>query len=106
MPLLQISRKTGRTRSAIRFADQKFRREPAVIPRGIQTDKISDRLNILFEAMPFLRLHTLHGSAVASIHRVNENQISLIENRKLIISQLIVRRRQLAIVLHQHPSWT
>ncbi len=103
---LQISRKTRRARGAIRLADQKFWREPAVVTRGVQTDKIADQFNVFFEAVPLLRRNALHRSRVARVHRINENEIGLIEDRIFIVLQLIRRLRQIAIVLQQHAART
>src|SRR5512145_157777 len=56
--------------------------------------------------MPLLGLLALHGAAVSRVHRINKNQISLIEQRILVISQLKWRRRQISVFLHYHSTWT
>src|SRR5689334_9676834 len=106
MPFLQISRQARRTGGAIALADQKLWREPAVIARRVQPDKIPHRLNILAKLMPLLRLLSIGGATVTRADRVDEDQVRFIQERILIIRQLERRRRQLPFIGHHHPART
>jgi len=104
--LLQITAQTRRARRAVTFANQKFRREPAPVPRGVQANEIADRFNVFFEIVKFLVFFALHRAAVPRANRVNENQIGRIQKRKFIFDQLIRRRRQIANIGHGNAART
>ena len=106
MTFLQISRKTRGARGAIGFACQEFWREPAVIACDVQADEIANGFNILLEAVPILCLLTFHGTAVACAHRVNENEVGVIEDGILVVGQLERGRRQFAFVGEDYAART
>src|SRR5687767_8440505 len=75
MAFLQIARKTRCSCGAITFTDQKLWRGPAIVAGGVQTNKITHRLDILAELMPLLWLLPISGAAVACADRVDEDQV-------------------------------
>ncbi len=98
VPLLQISRKTRRARGAVGFARQEFGREPAVIAGDVQADEVADGFDVLLEGVPVLRLLAFHGTAVACAHRVDENEVGVVEDGILVVGQLERGRREFAFV--------
>ncbi len=102
--LLEITRKTCRTRGPVAFPDQEFGREPAGVTRGIQPDKISDRLDILLEAVPLLGLLPFHRPRIAGADRIDEDQVGFLQQGVFIIHQPVRRLGQTAVELHRHPA--
>ena len=106
VPLLQVSRKTRGARGAVGFARQEFGREPALIAGDVQADEIADGFDVLLEAVPVLRLLAFHGTAVACAHRVDENEVGVVEDGILVVGQLERGRRQFAFVGEDHATRT
>ncbi len=106
VPFLQVSRKPRRARGAVGFARQELGREPAVIAGDVEADEVADGFDVLLEGMPVLRLLPFHGTAVACAHRVDEHQVSFVEDGILVIGQLERWRREFAFVGEDHATRT
>src|SRR6266849_3135009 len=62
--LLQISGKPGRSCGSVAFPCQKFRRSPALVPRGVESNEIADRLYVFLYTMELFRRFAGNGAAV------------------------------------------
>ena len=106
MPLLQHSGKLRGTRCAIAFADQEFRRSPAIIARDVLIDEIGEPVGILDDAVELRRCFPRGRTAVPRGNRVDEDEVRGIEKRILIVRDGVRRGHPLAIGSQHHALWS
>ena len=100
--VLEITGETCGTCGSIAFSRQEFWREPASIACGVQSDEISNALDVFFEAVVLPGFLALHRSGIAGADWVNENQVGLVEQGIHVIGQAIWRGQECACIAHDH----
>ena len=97
-------RQAGGAEHAVAFAAQKFRREPAVVPRRPEPDEFAHGIQIALVAKKLFRLFILRRAAEPRRHRINEHQVARVQRGKFIVHQRERRRRQRSVVVHLHAA--
>ena len=59
----------------IALSGKEFWREPSLIARDVEADKVTDRLDIFFESIKLFWIFPRYRSAVPSGYRINKDQI-------------------------------
>src|SRR6185437_14083489 len=72
----------------------------------IKPDEFAHGFDVASETDEFLSLVALHSTAVAGAHRINEDEIRLIEPRIFVVHKLVWRRGHHAFRLHAHALGT
>ena len=77
--ILQIISERGRAKRAVAFADQKFRRIPAVVAADVGVDELAERCYVLIDPLEILVFRFADRVAVAGAHRVDEHEVGFVE---------------------------
>src|SRR6185312_11218314 len=83
---------------------EKWRR-PAFGTPEIKANEFTHRLDVAPQADEFFCQIALNRTAVAGAHRIDKNQVCLVEPGVFVIDKLIGRRRHHAIRLHSDALW-
>jgi hypothetical protein len=97
---LQLARKTRRPDRAVALADQVLGRGIAVVGLEVLVDELAKRPDVALLAVELLVVHARHDTAVAGVDRVDEHEVADVEQRVLVVDELVGRRRQEALVGH------
>src|SRR6267143_2195648 len=92
--------------SSTAFAGEKLRRRPALTARGVEPDEIGHGLHIFLDAVELRGRFAGDCAAVARRNRIDEDEIRDVEERCIVVDQLIRRGKQRTGVAHLHAAWT
>ena len=101
--LLQVARQRGGAGGAVALADQEGRAAPAGVAGNVEADEVADRGDVGLEPVELLGLLADHGAAVAGRDRIDEHQIADVEERVVVVDQLVGGRQREALVVEPHP---
>src|SRR5258706_143003 len=90
---LQVVSESGGTEGAVTLADEEFGRVPATVAVYVHGDELRQGFYVLIDAPKVFVLRFAYGMAEACADRVDEDHIGFIEQRALIVLQLVGRRR-------------
>src|ERR1700731_4701994 len=104
--LLEIAGKARGSGRAVALASEKFRRGPALVTSCIEPDEIRNGLDIFFNTVGLLGRLAGNGTAVSRGNRIDENEIADVEERHIVVHQLVRRWKERARVAHLHAPRT
>ena len=87
--LLQIIAERGGAEGAVTFANQKFRRVPAIIAAEVGDDELCEGFDVLVDAVEIFFGGFAHGVAVAGAHRVDENEVGFVEEAFAVVDEFV-----------------
>src|SRR6266404_3946129 len=90
---LQVVSESSGTEGAVAFADEEFGGVPAIVAVDVHSDELRERLYVLLDAPKILVLRFAHGVAEAGANGIDEDHVGFIEQRGLIVLQLVGWRR-------------
>ena len=102
--LLEIPGKPRGARGAVAFAGEEFRGRPALVARGVEPDEIRDGLHVFFNPVKLLGRFAGNGAAVAGRNGIDENEIAKVEKRRIVVNELVGRRKERARIPHLHTT--
>ena len=105
MAILQVAGQPRGARRAITLADQKLGRVPAFVAGDIEADKVTDRLDILFQAVKLFGLFAWCRAAVAGTDRVDKDEIADSQQSVFIVGQPVGGRLRGIHITADHPLW-
>src|SRR5204863_1471112 len=97
--IVQPAGEAGRARRAVALACEKLRRAAARIARGDEADYAAHRLDVRFEAVELLRVVERNGAAESRRHGIDEHEIADIEQRRLVVDELVRRRGGVSFIV-------
>src|SRR5262249_7304863 len=83
-PRLEVVGQARGARGAVAFPGEELRGRPPAGPRGVQTDELTDRLEVFLNTVELLGILLVGGPAVPGADRVDENQVGQVEQRPLV----------------------
>jgi hypothetical protein len=100
--VLQFLRESRRSDRAVAFADQIFRRRKAAVGLEVVVDELAESAEIAAYAVELRVVHAGDDAAEAGIDGVDEHEIGRVDERVLVVHQLVWRRRLEAFRRHLH----
>ena len=102
----QVSREARGAKCPVAFSGDEQRGELAVVARNVHPDEFADRLDIA--------LHSVHAAghfhrlcaAVARAHRIDEDQVRIVEPRVLVVLHAVGRLQHAAVGLQHRAART
>ena len=91
--LVQLVREHAAACGAVRFAEQVFRRIPAVVLRQVALDELLQRIRILVDAPEVAILVRRNRSRIAGADRVDE-QVAVVDHAVRVVFHLVRRGRR------------
>lgn len=86
---LQVVPQRHRAKRPVALANQELRRIPPVVPAHVGVDELRQRADVRIHAPEILVLRLPHGVAESRPHRVDENFVALVNQRILVVHQLV-----------------
>src|SRR5207249_2020787 len=102
--LRQLPRNSCRPGRAVALSQQEQRRGPAVITRYVQANELAECVNVPFDAPEFLADLRCFRATESRADGVYQDEVALVEQRVLIVFQVVRGRGQKSIAIECHAS--
>src|SRR5277367_3340210 len=96
--LLQVIAEGSGTEGAVTFADEKFRRVPAVVAIDIDVDELREHFDVLIYSPEIFILGFAYGVAEACADGVYEHHVGFVEQGIRIVFNFVRRGRSVGVV--------
>src|SRR5580658_2400925 len=96
--LLQIISQRGGAEGAVTFADEKFRRVPAIAAIEIDVDELREHFYVLIDAPEILVLRLADGVTETGADGVNEDHVGLVQQGIRVVFYFVGSRRSGGVV--------
>src|SRR6202042_2578042 len=92
---LQIICQGRGAKSAVAFADEKFRRIPAIVAAEVGVDELREHFYVLIKAPKIFVLGFADGATETGADRIDENEVGFVEQGICIVFKFVRSRRGL-----------
>ena len=99
---LKFLRQARRADRAVALPDEELRRRPPIVGLEISVDELAERAQIAADAVELRVADAGDRTAVAGVDRIDVDHVGAVEQRILVVDQMVRRRRLEPFVRHLH----
>ena len=96
----------GGAGSAVTFAQQKQGRRPAIVARDVQANEFSEGFDVAFHSEIFFCEFRVGGAAEAGCDGIHHDDVAAVEQRVLIVGNVVGSGRHKAVRLQDNSLRT